>query len=382
MKIFDRVVTGIEANREKKFNCIPFDELFPRFSTYVPGIQKSQYYAITGSPGSAKTQLTDHIFLYHALDFIKNSDIKLDITYFSFEISKESKIRKGICKRLFEKYGIRISPNILQSIGSSRISDEIVEKVKECRDYFEKLEDLVTFYDEPLTPSQIARVMEKKVKENGYIAHKIVEVNGVSERIPDGYVENDPNKYLLFITDHISLIHSEPGHTLHQSLSMFSSNNVYYRNKYRVSIVNVHQQSTEGSVEQFTLKGDNIVSKVEPQLALLGDNRTLGRDYDIVLGMFSPFRYEVGYYRGYHTKKFEDKCRFLSVLKNREGEPDLTIPLYFDGMVNYFEELPKASEFSILKQGVKSENELLYEKYLTGKVGILDRNTQKKFNFL
>jgi hypothetical protein len=382
MKLIDEVINLIDTNREKKFNCIPFYETFPRFSKFIPGIEKGMYYAVTGSPGSGKTQFTDHTFMYRPFDMIwEGEDISFDITYFSFEMGKQAKIYQGISKRLFDKYGIRVSTNLLQSIGSS-LSEEVQLKIKDCRDYFAKLEEYVTFYDEPMTPTQIARVMEQKFKENGFVEDKIVQTaSGTMTRVPGGYVQTNPNKYLIFIFDHISLIQPSPGQTLHQALAAFSSNNVHFRNKYRATIVNVHQQAIEGSIEQFTLKGDNVISKVEPQLALLGDNRTLGRDYDKVFGMFSPFRYEIGYYRGYKTLRLKDNCRFLSVLKNRQGVPDVHIGLYFDGMINYFEELPKSDTFTIIKNGVKSENELLYEKYSNGLVGILDTDRQRKFNF-
>lgn len=377
MRLFDRVLSGIEVSRDRNHNSISFSDIFPRLSNYIPGVQKGKYYCITGSPGSGKTQFTDFAFMYHPLDF--ESDIRPDITYFSFEISKEAKIRKGICKRLFEKYGVAISPNILGSIGELRLSTEILDKVKECADYFYRLEEFVKFYDEPLTPSKIAQIMERKFAEEGKVESKLIEGPTGPIRVPDKYIQTNPNKYPIFIFDHVRLISNEPGQSLHQSLSTFSSNNVHFRNKYDAIIVNVHQQSTEGAVEQFNQKGSSITSKVEPQLSLLGDNRTLSQDYDIVLGMFSPFRYEIDQYRGYKTDKFQDRCRFVNVLKNREGEPDKWIGLYFNGMTNYFEELPLPTDFTTIKNGVKSDNEVLYEKYAKGIVGI--RENQRKLNF-
>lgn len=385
MKIIDRVLKKIEENREKTHNCVSFKELLPRFSKCIPGVEKAKYYCVTGVPSSGKTQFADSTYLYHPYDFAKKSDIEVDITYFSFEISTEAKILNGISRKLFQDYGIRISPKYLSSIDST-LPDEVHEKAKKVREYFADLEEYVTFYDEPLTPSQIYKIMDDKVKENGRMVYEDLELyendKKVVKKVFKGYEPYNPDKYVIFICDHISLMQPDPGQNLHQALSMYSSNNVYFRNKFGVTIVNIQQQALEGSIEQFTTRGDNVVSKLEPKMSLLGDNRTLSRDYDIILGMFSPAKYEVDFYRGYKTKKFGDHCRFLSVLKNRDGISDKHVGLYFDGAVNYFEEFPLPENFTVLNNGAKADNELLYEKYAKGHVGLLDPDRQRRFNFL
>lgn len=370
MSLIKKVLDLIESNQSNSYNCIPFSHIFPRFSNIIPGIKKATYYGITGTPGSAKTQFTDFAYLYHSLYFAHANNIELDITYFSFEVSKEAKVFKGISKRLFDKYGIRLSTNALQKIGSGSLTDDQIAKIKETTSYFERLEKSVTFYDEPMTPSQIYKIMMDKMTQNGDYDLRT-----------KSYTPHNSEKYLIFIFDHISLIQPEVGQSLHQALSAFSANNIYFRNRFGATIINVHQQGAEGGVEQFTSKGDNIATKLEPKLAGLADNRTLGRDYDIVLGLFSPFKHGIEFYRGYKVKRFDDRVRFLSVIKNREGIADVNAALYFDGLTNYFEEMPKPDEFSIERGGVKIENEQLYEKYARGNVGILDANKQRAFTF-
>ena len=39
-------------------------------------------------------------------------------------------------------------------------------------------------------------------------------------------------------------------------------------------------------------------------------------------------------------KEFRDNIRFLEILGGREGGGGVICPLYFDGAVNYFKELP------------------------------------------
>jgi hypothetical protein len=65
MRIFDRALKRITENREKQFNCIPFNSVLPRFSEYLPGIMQNTYYQITANSKVGKTQFTDFMFLYH-----------------------------------------------------------------------------------------------------------------------------------------------------------------------------------------------------------------------------------------------------------------------------------------------------------------------------
>lgn len=370
MSLFKDTLKHIEDNHNNKFNCISWNERLTRFSDYMPGTSKAKYYGITGSPGSGKTHFTDELFVYHSIDFAIANSIDLEIVYFTFEISKEVKMLQGISRKIFQRYGLRFSPNALQNIGNYKLNLDQLDKIKQVEDYFRIFERYVTFYDEPLTPNQILKIQMDKIRENGDY-----------DPIKGTYKPNNPNKYLLFIVDHISLIQPEKGQSLHEALSSYSSNNVFVRNKFKASILNVHQQGVDGQIEHFTSKGDNVASKVEPKLAGLGDNRTLGRDYDVILGLFSPKRYEIDFYRGYKTKRFNDHCRWLSIIKNRDGEPDKHVGLYFDGAVGYFEELPKGEEFTITRAGQKIDNDELYNKYEKGLVGILNTDKQKTFTF-
>lgn len=59
-----------------------------------------------------------------------------------------------------------------------------------------------------------------------------------------------------------------------------------------------------------------------------------------MLGLFSPFKFELEEYKEYNITKFRDNIRFLEVLVNRDGEMGGLCPLFFDGAVCDFQELP------------------------------------------
>lgn len=61
---------------------------------------------------------------------------------------------------------------------------------------------------------------------------------------------------------------------------------------------------------------------------------------NVILGLFSPYRHEIKEYYGYDIMLFKDNIRFLEIIGGREGGGGTTCPLYFDGAVNFFKELP------------------------------------------
>lgn len=71
---------------------------------------------------------------------------------------------------------------------------------------------------------------------------------------------------------------------------------------------------------------------------------------NVVLGLFSPFKYELPEYQHYDITKLKDNVRFLEVLVNRGGSPGGLVALYFDGAVNYFNELPRPEERGALNE--------------------------------
>ena len=69
---------------------------------------------------------------------------------------------------------------------------------------------------------------------------------------------------------------------------------------------------------------------------------------NVVLGLFSPFRFGLPDYMGYDIKKFKDNIRFLEVIVNRDGEMGGILPLFFDGATCTFKELPLPDDRTIL----------------------------------
>ena len=139
--------------------------------------------------------------------------------------------------------------------------------------------------------------------------------------------------------------------SLHESIGKLSSDYlVKIRNRFKYIPVVIQQQaSSQESIE------NKKFNKLKPSLDGLADNKTTQRDFDYILGLFSPFRHEIPNYLNYDITFFQDNIRFLEILGGREGGGGTICPLYFDGAVNYFKELPLPKD----EKGMKAVIEFL-----------------------
>ncbi len=343
---FDRALERVDKNRNNEFNCIPFG--LPKFEQFLPGVMQKHIYNITANSSVGKTKFTDHAFLYQPYDFLikhPESKIKLKFFYYSLEIDTETKILLGVVKRLYNQYGIEIDLKYLLSQNKHVVGQEVYDKVKECRDYFERLEDLCSFHAENINPYGIYKDLDNYAKANGEVITRPYEFKDNSGNVTqviekfDHYEPNNPDEYVIVIVDHISLLSPEKGMSLHETMSKFSKDMVTIRNKYGYTIVEVQQQSASQEQLQFTNKGESIIQKLEPSLDGLGDNKLVSRDCDVVLGLFAPARYDIEYYRKRDMKKYGDSFRNLSILKNRFGISNVNVGLFFNGAVDHFKEI-------------------------------------------
>lgn len=267
---------------------------------------------------------------------------------------KEEKMLSAFSNILYVKENIRVSPKDLQSPRLKDIvSEEVLETIQKYKPYFKKIEEIVEFIDDIRHPTGIYKTLENYALDNGTIyKRKITKKDGSEIEIFDYYKPNDPEEYVMVFIDHISLIQAEKDTdtgipmSLHQSIGKLSS--VYLvqlRNKFNYIPVVVQQQaSAQESLE------NKKYNKLKPTLDGLADNKMTQRDSNVVLGLFSPYRHEIPDYFGYDITFFKDNIRFLEILANREGLSNITCPLYFDGAVNYFRELPLPTDVNRMRE--------------------------------
>lgn len=60
-----------------------------------------------------------------------------------------------------------------------------------------------------------------------------------------------------------------------------------------------------------------------------------------MMGITSPFSHDIKEYLGYDISKLKSHFRCLEIVLNRKGQSNGICPLYTDGAINYFSELPR-----------------------------------------
>lgn len=340
VSLFDEATSGIEAGIRGENEGLPIR--FNRLVDYLPNIQKGTYYLIGGETGSGKTSFTDDLFLFTPFDYIYDltksgkivdKKIKFKVIYFSFEIKRINKIVKAMARRLYLKYNLLTDINYVLSKGKNRISTEAYELVKTTRDYFDIMEDHIEIYDIPMHPTAMDIILNKVAREHGTTT-KIDEYRST-------YTPHDPNTYIIVVVDHAALVRKQEGLDTKGVIDRLSASLIAHRNKHNFIGVVVSQfNRTISSTDRFKLE------LVRPQLSDFKDTGNTQQDAEAVLAIFSPNRYDFATYHGYNTALLGDRFRSLSVLKNRDGTPDIDLGLGYLGEVGYFMEMKNPKDMT------------------------------------
>ena len=332
----DNVLSG-------KVNCIPFP--MPRLCAEIPGLERGRYYIVTAATKSSKSQFTNNFFIYNVIEsLMQGLPVTAKILYFLLEENKESILERYMSHLLYEMTNgkVRISPVDLRSTNRDRpLSKENLELLNS--DYVQdrlRLFEQVVQMSYTSNPTGIWKEVEKYATEHGRIVTKPLQVKnefGLVETVQqfDRYEPVNPDEYVFVIIDHIGLLTPERSESLRDTMTKMSKMGVKMRNRFNYSPVFIQQQSKFETLDAF--KAD----KLEPSVVNLADNKYTSNDCNILLGVFSPFRYQLPKYRNYDICKLQDHIRFLSVIINRDGQSGAVLPMYYDGAVAHFEEMPR-----------------------------------------
>ena len=351
----EAVIDGLIERRNNVLsggvNCIPLP--FTRFRNEVPGIEQGQYIVVTANQKCGKSNLTNYLYMFHTLDYaFKHPDrCSVHIIYFALEEAVQKVIERYMSYLLYQLDGIRLAPTDLRSTSYDYpVPEEVLELLQSDR-YQERLrffEKCVQFETEDTNPTGILRVCEAYAKSVGKYKSHTIESKGFNQKkveVFDSYVQNDKNHYKICIIDHIGLVDREQGFKTKDAVDKMSEYFVkYLRNRYNYTCVAIQQQAadTEG-LEAIKQK------RMLPTAAGLADSKYTSRDCDLAIGLFDPSKFGLQTWLGYTIQDesgngLRNYGRFLYVIANRNGEMGGICPLFFDGAVCNFEELPRPDE--------------------------------------
>lgn len=331
-------------------NHVPFYG-FNKLQKYTPGIVPGVMYKITSHMGVGKTQIAKFLFSYQPLLYALKYKMNFKIIYFALEESREEFL-DGLFIHLVKRiHGIQLDRFSMTGMNSKPLTKTELNAIKATETRMNMIAANIEIIDNKYTSTDMYLTCKYYARKWGSFAK---DPQGVETDI---YTPKDKNQVVLVVADHISLIEAEfdkeSGKYLTERQAISKWHTKYGKRiitkKWNWAMLNIQQQSLESEKQQFTMKGDSIISKILPSLDGLANNKEVARDDYVVLGLFAPERYEIEEFRGYDVMKktpesFGDRFRTLHLLKNRFGHPNKVLPLYFDGRYTYFKEMPLPTE--------------------------------------
>ena len=340
MGYFEEAKEAIDRGKLGLNTGLPMGNL-DKLLAIVPNIQQRTYYLIAGETGGGKSAFALNSFLYNPYSILRASN-PLNLTFkvfmWALEIPKIDIITKAICRKLYFKHNYVVDVNHVLSKGKNRVTEEVYADAMQLSYFYEGLEDIFHIFP-PENPTGIYNTMRKYAENHGEIINKTIDIgNNKSIEVFDRYIPNNPDEYIIIITDHVGLLRRERGFDAKQTIDKASEYMVSLRNMYGYIPVMVQQISRAMSTtDRFKLK------RVEPQLSDLKQTANTQEDANIIFSLFGPARYDMEDHNGYNITKLKDRYRWLSILKNRDGEADVGLGLNFIGEAGVFKELPAAN---------------------------------------
>lgn len=328
-----------------KLKPIPFYGL-SRLTKYIPGIIPGLMYKVTSGSGTGKTNFSKYAFVYQPIFYAIKYKINFQVIYFALEESEQEFIDGLFIHILKRKYNVSVDIFTLQGMQTTPVDESVLKAIKMAENEVSLIMSYIKIVDNCYTPDSLY----EKCK---YFASKMgkFEINTLTKQ--EEYIANDPSQVVLVVCDHISLLEEQYDKETdtylnhHKSISRWHTR--YARKiitkQWKWTCLNIQQQALESEKQQYTSKGDSILSKILPSLEGVADNKIVIRDDQIVMGIFAPERFGIEQFKGFDInnqtpESLGDKFRSVTILKSRFGIPNVQLPLFFAGEYNQWKELP------------------------------------------
>lgn len=193
---------------------------------------------------------------------------------------------------------IRVGPELLEKIKTV-YTNWIIPLFGEYNDRGIQIsKGLIKFIEKKDTPTGMQNTLLRYANENGSFLYD--EANNLT-----GYKPNNPNKYIIVVTDHLRKIVWETGLRTKETVDKFSGIAVDFRNICSFTFVHViHLNRAMANVERRQYDDDRIFPTAED----IKDTGNLSEDSNYVFTMFNP-----------NDDKYNLKKHFGKPIKNTSG---------------------------------------------------------------
>lgn len=354
MSKFENVLNNLKLRKQRAenglYNCIPLS--FPRFKMLLPGTEMAKFIVVTASQKIGKSKLSDFMYVYEPLFFMmEHPELKVKVQYFTLEISPMEKYNEFLCHLLYRLDGIEIDTKRLKSVDKDNPVDSHIFELLQSdkyRPYIEKFEEMVEYIGDIRNPTGINKKCREYALNNGHLNFKTITVKDelgieskrqvIDEMNP--YTPDDLEEYRIVIVDNANNLSSESGLDKMKTIEKLAKYGITLRDQLKYIFVLIqHQAQSQEGIENQKL------NRLKPSSDGLADCKTTTRDANLVIGLYSPFKYGIREYEGYDITKLRNNVRFMEVIEDRDyGANGQVCPLYFDGATSFFSELPRADD--------------------------------------
>ena len=335
---------------EGKYNCLPFP--FERFRKVYPGFEQGKFILITANQKVGKSKLADFLFIYEPLFYImEHPELKVKVIYFSLEMSAKEKYNEFLCHLLSRLDKIHIDTRRLRSVDTP-CDPHIFELLESERyqKYIEAYENMVIFNDTDKNPTGIRKFYRDYAMKHGHMNYINVKVkNEFTEEMEDKkvldpikpYTQADEDEYRIIILDNAANVSIEKNYENQRAaIEKVSKDGIIARKQLNYIFVLIqHQAQSQEGIENIKL--DRMI----PTADGLGNNKETIRDVNCAIGLYNPAKFGKEIYAGYNTKRLKDCGRFMNIIDDRDyGAGGAICPLFFDGAISMFKELPPITD--------------------------------------
>ncbi len=354
MSKFESVLNNLKLRKQRAenglYNCIPL--AFPRFRAALPGTEMAKFIVITANQKIGKSKLSDYMYVYEPLFFMmEHPELKVKTQYFTLEVSPMEKYNEFLCHLLYRLDGIEIDTKKLKSVDKDNPVDSKIFELLESeryRPYIEKFEEMVEYIGDIKNPTGVNKKCREYALNNGHLNFRTITVKdelGIESKRQildemNPYTPDDPEEYRIIIIDNANNLARESGMSKMETIEKMAKYGITLRDQLKyIFILIQHQAQAQEGIENQKL------NRLKPSSDGLADCKTTTRDANLVIGLYSPFKYGIREYEGYNIEKLRDNVRFMEVIEDRDyGANGQICPLYFDGAVSTFAELPRVQD--------------------------------------
>ena len=352
-------VDNLRENRNRilngLINCIPLP--FQRYKKFWLGIQKKMYYLISSNQKIGKSKFCDYLFVYYPFFYSINNPTKLrlKILYFTFETDVETKMQEFGCHLLYKLDKIHTDIDTLDSAEEENpCPEEILNLLdsEKYQEYIKKFEDTVTYIEDIRNPFGINKYITDFMISRGTVTYKEVPVKDYKTgyekivKVVDSYTPNDPEEMVIVILDNYANLSLESGLSKMETIDRMSKYAIALRDRFKVCFVGIqHQAQAAEGLESRKM------DLMEASTDNLADCKTTARDANMVVGLFSPWKFGKETFEGYDITKLRNYVRFVKILEQRRGKgQNVRCPILFDAAVGNCIELPRNDDRQQLEQ--------------------------------